>query len=200
MAGFTTTARLSLFVWSCGRHEYVPRTLGSTVPETVRRSKNSVLNVPGMCEWHSTTSFSCASSEGIPPCFMVSMSCSWQPLACIACSCSYDVVDLVGDLVAQHANVETLREVRAPLGSGMVRRSSRAVHVLLLCVLILIMTRLHVDVAQAARPASVLYFACRIFNVVGMSATAAFTELKQDYDLLHIFSTVRGFETLVFNV
>lgn len=44
---------------------------------------------------------------------------------------------------------------------------------------------------QASRPASVLYFACRIFNVVGTSNPTAFNELKKTQDLLHLLLSVR---------
>lgn len=43
---------------------------------------------------------------------------------------------------------------------------------------------------QTPRPASILYFACRILNVVGTSAPSAFDELKRDHDLLLVFSSV----------
>lgn len=45
---------------------------------------------------------------------------------------------------------------------------------------------------QASRPASVLYFACRIFNVVGTSNATAFNELKKTQDLLHLLLSVRS--------
>lgn len=44
---------------------------------------------------------------------------------------------------------------------------------------------------QASRPASVLYFACRIFNVVGTSNPTAFNELKKTQDLLQLLLSVR---------
>lgn len=43
---------------------------------------------------------------------------------------------------------------------------------------------------QGSRPASVLYFACRILNVVGTSDSSAFAKLKGDHDLLLILTSV----------
>ncbi|CAN0554765.1 unnamed protein product, partial [Ectocarpus sp. 12 AP-2014] len=47
-----------------------------------------------------------------------------------------------------------------------------------------------VGLLQASRPASVLYFACRIFNVVGSSNPTAFNELKKKQDLLLLLLSV----------
>eukprot|EP00752_Nemacystus_decipiens_P003150 g2917.t1 len=47
-----------------------------------------------------------------------------------------------------------------------------------------------VGLLQASRPASVLYFACRIFNVVGTSNPTAFNEIKATQDLLHLLLSV----------
>eukprot|EP00903_Cladosiphon_okamuranus_P007566 g7340.t1 len=47
-----------------------------------------------------------------------------------------------------------------------------------------------VGLLQASRPASVLYFACRIFNVVGTSNPTAFNELKKTQDLLQLLLSV----------
>ncbi|CAM9227686.1 unnamed protein product [Scytosiphon promiscuus] len=47
-----------------------------------------------------------------------------------------------------------------------------------------------VGLLQASRPASVLYFACRIFNVIGTSNPTAFNELKKTQDLLLLLLSV----------
>ncbi|CAM9153111.1 unnamed protein product [Ectocarpus sp. 4 AP-2014] len=47
-----------------------------------------------------------------------------------------------------------------------------------------------IGLLQASRPAPVLYFACRIFNVVGSSNPTAFNELKKKQDLLLLLLSV----------
>ncbi|CAM9639065.1 unnamed protein product, partial [Hapterophycus canaliculatus] len=47
-----------------------------------------------------------------------------------------------------------------------------------------------VGLLQASRPASILYFACRIFNVIGTSSPTAFNELKKTHDLLLLLLSV----------
>ncbi len=74
------------------------------------------------------------------------------------------------------------------------------VHLFFLAVLIALSpTLLHTHASvpaglclQASRPASVLYFACRIFNVVGTSNATAFNELKKTQDLLQLLLSVRS--------